>query len=63
MQSELIKSTRVFQEFEKSFNHFFDECERGFTKELIINMYCRINKPWSVVINSRSNVKEMYFIK
>jgi hypothetical protein len=33
------------------------------TNELIINMYCRINKPWSVVINSRSNVKEMYFIK
>jgi hypothetical protein len=36
MQTELIKNTRTFSEFEKSFNHFFDECERGFTNELII---------------------------
>ena len=63
MQTELIQNTRVFQEFEKSFNHFFDECERGFTNELIINMYCRIYSPGKIVISYKSNVKEMYFIR
>ena len=63
MQTDLIKSTRVFREFEKSFNHFFDECERGFTNELIINMYCRLNTPGKTVISYKSNVKEMYFIR
>jgi signal-transduction protein with cAMP-binding, CBS, and nucleotidyltransferase domain len=63
MQTDLIKSTRVFREFEKAFNHFFDECERGFTNELIINMYCRINTPGKPVIPYKSNVKEMYFIR
>ena len=63
MQTDLIKSTRVFREFEKAFNHFFDECERGFTNELIINMYCRINQPGETVIGYKGNVKEMYFIR
>ena len=63
MQTELIQNTRVFRDFEKSFNHFFDECERGFTNELIINMYCRIYSPNRVVISYKSNVKEMYFIR
>jgi len=53
----------VFRDFEKSFNHFFDECERGFTNELIISMYCRIYSPNRVVISYKSNVKEMYFIR
>jgi signal-transduction protein with cAMP-binding, CBS, and nucleotidyltransferase domain len=53
----------VFQEFEKSFNHFFDECERGFTNELIINMFCRLYTPGRVVISYKSNVKEVYFIR
>jgi len=53
----------VFRDFEKSFNHFFDECERGFTNELIINMYCRIYSPGKIVISYKSNVKEMYFIR
>ena len=59
----MIKSTRVFSDFEKAFNHFFDECERGFTNELIINMYCRLYTPGKVVISYKSNVKEMYFIR
>ena len=59
----MIKSTRVFREFEKAFNHFFDECERGFTNELIISMYCRLNTPGKTVISYKSNVKEMYFIR
>ena len=63
MQTDLIKSTRVFREFEKAFNHFFDECERGFTNELIISMYCRLNTPGKTVISYKSNVKEMYFIR
>ena len=63
MQTDLIKSTRVFSDFEKAFNHFFDECERGFTNELIINMYCRLYTPGKVVISYKSNVKEMYFIR
>lgn len=63
MQTELIQNTRVFRDFEKSFNHFFDECERGFTNELIINMYCRIYSPGKIVISYKSNVKEMYFIR
>ena len=63
MQTELIQNTRVFQEFEKSFNHFFDECERGFTNELIINMFCRLYTPGRVVVSYKSNVKEVYFIR
>jgi len=63
MQTELIQSTRTFKEFEKSFNHFFDECERGFTNELIINMLCRIYIPGKIVISFKSNVKEMFFIR
>ena len=63
MQTELIQNTRVFKEFERSFNHFFEECERGFTNELIIQMYCRIYTPGRVVIAYKSNVKEMFFIR
>ena len=63
MQTELIQNTRVFQEFERSFNHFFDECERGFTNDLIINMFCRIFTHSRIVISFKSNVKEMFFIR
>jgi len=63
MQTDLIQNTRVFKEFEKSFNHFFEECERGFTNEMIINMFCRIQNPGKVVISYKSNVKEMFFIR
>jgi hypothetical protein len=63
MQTELIQSTRTFKEFEKSFNHFFEECERGFTNELIISLLCRIFTPGRTVIGYKANVKEMYFIR
>ena len=63
MQTDLIQNTRVFKEFEKSFSHFFEECERGFTNELIISLYCRIYTPGKTVISYKSNVKEMYFIR
>ena len=63
MQTDLIQNTRVFKEFERSFNHFFEECERGFTNEMIINMFCRIQNPGKVVISYKSNVKEMFFIR
>jgi len=42
IQTELILNTGMFKDFERSFNHFFEECERGFINEMIINMYCRI---------------------
>ena len=63
MQTDLIQSTRVFKEFERSFNHFFEECERGFTNELIISMFCRIYQQNKLIIPYKTNVKEMYFIR
>jgi hypothetical protein len=63
MQTELIQSTRTFRDFEKSFNHFFEECERGFTNDLIINMLCRIYIQGKIVISYKANVKEMFFIR
>ena len=63
MQTDLIQSTKQFQDFERCFNHFFDECERGFSNEFIISMYCRIYTPGKTVIAYKSNVKEMYFIR
>lgn len=63
MQTELIQSTRTFKDFEKTFSHFFDECERGFTNDLIINMLCRFYMHDMCVIGYKTNVKEMYFIK
>lgn len=63
MQTDLIQNTRVFKEFERSFQHFFEECERGFTNEMIINLFCRIQNPGRIVIPYRSNVKEMWFIR
>jgi signal-transduction protein with cAMP-binding, CBS, and nucleotidyltransferase domain len=63
MQTELLQNTRVFREFERNFNHFFEECERGFTNELIIGMYCRIYTLGKTVLSYKSHVKEMYFIR
>lgn len=63
MQTELIQSTRTFKEFEKTFSHFFEECERGFTNDLIIHMLCRFYMHDMSVISYKTNVKEMYFIK
>jgi signal-transduction protein with cAMP-binding, CBS, and nucleotidyltransferase domain len=63
MQTDLIQNTRVFKEFERSFNHFFEECERGFTNELIINMYTRIYTPGKTILGYKSSVKEMFFIR
>ena len=63
MQTDLIQNIKVFRDFEKSFSHFFEECERGFTNELIINLYCRIYFPDKTVISYRSCPKEMFFIR
>ena len=63
MQTEIIQTTKVFKDFEKQFNHFFDECERGFINEMIISMYCRISTPGKTVISYKGVVKEMYFIR
>ena len=63
MQTNLIKNTRVFRNFERDFNHFFEECERGFTNELIISMYARIYTPGKTIIQYKSTVKEMFFIR
>ena len=63
MQTELIANTSQFKQFESQFEHFFGDCERGFSNEIIINMYCRIYTPGKSVISYKSNVKELYFIK
>ena len=63
MQTDLIQTTRVFKEFEKSFGHFFEECERGFTNELIINLLCRIYTPGRIVVSYKSSVNYLYFIR
>mmetsp|Transcript_393 Transcript_393/g.765 ORF Transcript_393/g.765 Transcript_393/m.765 type:complete len:733 (-) Transcript_393:49-2247(-) len=63
MQTELIANTSQFKQFENQFEHFFGDCERGFSNEIIINMYCRIYKPGRSVISYKSNVKELCFIK
>jgi hypothetical protein len=63
MQTELIKQTKVFNDFEKNFSHFFEECERGFINEFIISMYCRIVSPGKTILSYSSSFKELYFIK
>ena len=63
MQTELMQNTKTFKQFENNFKHIFDECERGFTNEFIIKMYCQIFIPGKTVINYKSSVKEIYFIK
>lgn len=63
MQTKLIQMTQTFSDFEKNFEHFFDECERGFTNELIINMFCRLYTHSKHVISYKSNVKDLYFIR
>ena len=63
MQSELIQNVKVFKDFENNFSHFFEECERGFTNELIIKLYCRIYTAGKIIIPNKAHVKEMYFIR
>lgn len=58
-----MKNTKVFKEFEYSFRHLFDECERGFTNELIIKMFCQIFVPGKDVCPYKCAVKEMYFVR
>ena len=55
--------TSTFAEFERNFEHFFGECERGFINELIINMFCRLFPHSKPVISYKSNVKDLYFIR
>lgn len=52
-----MQNTKTFKQFEEHFIHVFDECERGFTNELIIRMYCQIFNPGKPVINYKSSVK------
>jgi hypothetical protein len=59
----LIKSTKVFADFERNFNHFFEDCERAFKNELIISMFCRISTHNRTIISHRQHVKEMFFIR
>jgi len=58
-----MQSTKTFRQFEESFKHIFDECERGFTNEFIIRMFCQIFIPGKTVINYKVNVKEIYLTK
>ena len=56
LQTDLMQNIAIFKEFENYFNDFFDECERGFTNELIISLYCRIYTPGKVIISYKSHV-------
>ena len=62
MQTQLIKNTKTFSEFEKNFIHFFSECERGFTNELIMNLYYRSFTENHEVISYGRQVNEVFFI-
>lgn len=63
MQTDLIRSIKAFKDFEKNFSHFFDDCERGFTNEVIISLSCRISPPDKTIIGYKSVVKDLYFIR
>lgn len=63
IQTDIIQNVRTFQEFERSFAHFFEECERGFINEVIVGLYTKIRPPGSVMIQSQSIVKELFFIR
>jgi hypothetical protein len=53
MQTELIQNTKVLSDFENNFKSFFNDCERGFTNELIINLYCRIYAEGKKIIEAK----------
>ena len=63
MQTELIQNISLFAEFEKSFSHFFEDCERGFINECIINLKIRITAPGKTVLAEKSHATEIFFIK
>ena len=62
MQTELIRSTRNFREFENNYIHFFEGLERGFINEFIINLYCRIYPQSKTIIKNNQAVKEVFFV-
>ncbi len=53
MQTQLIQNTKVLSDFENNFKIFFNDCERGFTNELIINLYCRIYAEGKKIIEAK----------
>ena len=61
MQTELVGKLAALNKFEKNFSYFFDECERGFSNEIIVNTYCRFFSPGKRIISYKSYVKELYF--
>ena len=63
LQTELIQSIALFKEFEKSFEHFFEECERGFINEVIVNLFVRTEKPGKVLVGYMGKFSELCFIR
>ena len=63
LQTEVIQSTAMFKEFERSFSHFFEECERGFINEVIVNLRVRTERPGKTLIQNLQNVTELCFIR
>ena len=61
MQTEIINL--IFKDFQQHFKHFFDYCERGFTNELIINMYARIYQPETTIVQYGQKFGEVFFIR
>ena len=52
----------VFKEFSKNFNIFFEHCEKGFSNELIINMYCRKYEPDTTIVAYGDKFSELLFV-
>ena len=63
IQTELIQNVAMFKEFERAFGHFFDECERGFINEVIVNLFVRTERPGKVLIPYYQKVEEISFIR
>jgi signal-transduction protein with cAMP-binding, CBS, and nucleotidyltransferase domain len=53
----------MFREFEKSFSHFFEECERGFINEVIVNLFVRTERPGKTLISYLQTVSDLCFIR
>mmetsp|Transcript_4810 Transcript_4810/g.4463 ORF Transcript_4810/g.4463 Transcript_4810/m.4463 type:complete len:153 (-) Transcript_4810:304-762(-) len=61
MQGDVINT--IFGDFQRKFKHFFELCERGFTNELIIQMFARIYPPSTKLVTYKKKFNELFFIQ
>lgn len=60
LQAEIIDD--IFHDFNRKFLSFFEQCEKGFRNEFIVNMYCRVYEPDTTIVDYKEKFREMYFI-